>query len=169
MHFICRLREDNAKMFALEMQPERRRQLEHTGVQACPTQSKDDFLREPMDALVVNASGGSLCSDSVRTSSDNERLKVVCGSENLVMPNPADADIYRAHHKAYCPTELGGMMGYLTAVEEYLAHLDGSAFDANTIMTAARELEEPAFRATTYMRKHDFGVGFEEAVEATCA
>jgi hypothetical protein len=169
MHIIDRLRGENAKMIVVESRPERRNELAHLGVPAQPPEKKTEFLGQPMDALVVNASGGSLCSSSVRASSANERLKVVCGSENLVMPHPEDADLYRAQHKAYCPTELGGMMGYLTAVEQYLAQLEGVAFDADTMIAAANDLEEPAYAATKYMRDRDFRVGFEEAVEAISA
>jgi hypothetical protein len=122
-----------------------------------------------MDALVLNASGGSLCPDSVRISSGNQRLKVVCGSENLVMPNPENADLYRASRKAFCPTELGGMMGYLTAVEQYLAQVEGVPFDTEALFAAAGELERPAYAATKYMLDHDFDVGFGRAVEAICS
>lgn len=169
MHLIDRLREQGTKMLAVEMRAERREQLTQKGVPARPPEEKAAFLSEPMDALVLNASGGSLCSHSVRTSSANRRLKVVCGSENLVMPNPADADLYRAAHKSYCPTALGGMMGYLTAVEQYLAQLEVVPFEVDTLFAAAADLEQPSFDATKHMLDNDFAVGFEAAIEAVCA
>lgn len=169
LHLIDRLREHGTKMIAVEMRPERRAALENDGVATRAPAEKSEFLSEPMDALVLNASGGSLCGRSVSASSANPRLKVVCGSENLVMPNPADADRFRVAHKAYCPTELGGMMGYLTAVEQHLAELENTAFDVDTLFDAAAGLERPAYDATRYMIERDFAVGFEEAVEAICA
>lgn len=169
MHVIERLRGAGATIRAIEMRPERRTALAQLGVPARPPEEKIEFLQEPMDALVLNASGGSLSTESVEVSSANRRLKVICGSENLVMPNPGDTELYRARSKAYCPTELGGMMGYLTAVEEYLAHLDGRAFSPETMLETAANLEQPAYAATKYMRDHDFRVGFEHAVEAICS
>jgi hypothetical protein len=169
MHVIERLREHRTRMLAVESKPERREALERLGVAARAPHEKGTFLSEPMDALVLNASGGSLDRESVRVSSANPRLKVICGSENLVMQDSADAGIYRVAQKAYCPTELGGMMGYLTAVEQYLAQLAGVSFDVETLFEAATALERPACDATKYMLDHDFRLGFEEAVEAICA
>jgi hypothetical protein len=169
MHVIERLREHRTRMLAVETKPERREALERLGVAARAPHEKGTFLSEPMDALVLNASGGSLDRESVRVSSANPRLKVICGSENLVMQDSADAGIYRVAQKAYCPTELGGMMGYLTAVEQYLAQLAGVSFDVETLFEAATALERPACDATKYMLDHDFRLGFEEAVEAICA
>jgi hypothetical protein len=95
----------------------------------------------------------------------NERIRVVCGSENLVMPDhAAGSEALRAAKKAYCPTELGGMMGYLTAVEEYLARVEGVPFDAATLLEAARTLDAAAFDATRYALARGFDVSFEEAV-----
>ena len=82
------------------------------------------------------------------------------------MQDPSDADIYRAAHKAYCPTELGGMMGYLTAVEQYLSQLESVEFDVESLREAAAGLERPARDATKYMIDHDFAVGFGSAIEA---
>jgi hypothetical protein len=122
-----------------------------------------------MDALVVNASGASLDSKTVQTTAANSRLKVICGSENLVMPEPKDAQQYRIAKKAYCPTELGGMMGYLTAVEQYLAHSAGERFSIDSLLDAAAGLQEPAYRAVKLMRDKDFALDFETAIEAVCA
>lgn len=165
-HVIDRLLADGAKLLVLEAREERRSELERKGVVTRTPEDKLAFLRAPMDALVVNASGGSLDHQSVSVSSQNGRLKVICGSENLVMPNLSDADLYRAQRKAYCPTELGGMMGYLTAVEQYLAESESAAFSADALFKTAAELEDPAYRATKYMIDNDFAPSFEEAVEA---
>jgi hypothetical protein len=156
-------------MYVVETNPTRRASLRLSDIEARNADEKDAFLREPMDALVVNASGGSLDSASVRACVGNSRLKVICGSENLVMPEPSDAEHLRVAKKAYCPTELGGMMGYLTAVEQYLAHATGERFTIESMLEAAEGLQDPAFRATKYMRDNDFRVTFEKAIETACA
>ena len=109
----------------------------------------------------------SLDPDAVALIACNDRLRVVCGSENLVMPdNVAGAEVLRIARKAYAPTELGGMMGYLTAVEEYFARVEGTAFDVATLFEAAKRLDNPMYTATRYLRDHEFAVSFESAVKA---
>ena len=166
MHVAERVRASGARVFAVELRPERRTQLEALGVTAWPPSEKMRLLVTPMDALVANASGGSLDTGSVRAAAANSRLKVVCGSENLVMQDRGDADLLRAARKSYCPTELAGMMGYLTAVEEYLAALSGVPFDVTSLVDAAVDLEEPAYMATRRMIESDFTIDFGRAVEA---
>ena len=85
------------------------------------------------------------------------------------MPDPRDAERFRAAGKAYCPTELGGMMGYLTAVEQYLAATEGKNFEIASMLEAAEGLQDPAYRATKLMRDKDFALDFEHAIEAVCA
>jgi hypothetical protein len=165
MHIIDRLTRDGARMQVVEINAERRAQLSARGIEAHSPEQKAELLRSPIDALVLNASGGTLDSSSVRMSAGNDRLKAICGSENLVMPTAADADQYRAAGKAFCPTELGGMMGYLTAVEQYLAHLEGVKFAVEPLFAAAATLEEPVYRATRLMIDRKFALGFEQAVE----
>jgi hypothetical protein len=169
LHVFDRIRAERARVLAIEPRPERREMLEQLGATTCAPEEKPAFLAEPMDALVLNASGGSLDTASVRTASGNRRLRVICGSENLVMPEERDAEAFRASHKAYCPTELGGMMGYLTAVEEYLAELERLPFEAEALLTAAAGLEEPAYRATSHMIDTGFALDFEAAMEAVSA
>lgn len=169
MHIIDRLHTVGARISVVEMNARRRASLRTSNVDAHPPEVKHEFLRQPMDALVVNAAGGSLDSASVDTASANPRLKVVCGSENLVMPVPADAERFRAAGKVYCPTELGGMMGYLTAVEQYLAATEGKDFEITSMLEAAEGLQDPAYRATRLMRDRDFNLDFEHAIEAVCA
>jgi hypothetical protein len=166
MHIVERLAADGSTLRVLERREETRDALAGRGIRAHPPEYKDAFLGEPMDALVVNASGGSLDPHSVTLTCSNPRLRVICGSENLVMPDPADADRFHAARKAYCPTELGGMMGYLTAVEQYLAHLEGISFDVESLMDAARQLEGLAHAATSRMIAGNFALRFEQAVEA---
>jgi hypothetical protein len=161
-----RIMGEGGRVLALEPRAERRALLRGRGIQALPPEEKGTLLREPMDALVLNAAGGSLETATVRAAAANATLRVICGSENLVMPVPEDAALFLAARKAYSPTEYGGMMGYLTAVEQYLAELEGVPFDPATMITAAAQLEQPTWAATRRVIEQEFAVGFEEAVEA---
>jgi hypothetical protein len=121
-------------------------------------------LKQPVDALAVNAAGGSLDPQAVAAVVVNERIQVVCGSENLVTPDPGQARVLRAAEKVYAPTELGGMMGYLTAAEEYLSRVEGVPFDVNIMLGAAKRLEQVGFDATARVRDGGHRESFEEAV-----
>jgi hypothetical protein len=167
MHLVGKLRAHGTTLLALESSDARRAELAALGIDALPPAQKEEFLRRPMDAVAVNASGGSLDPRAVELIGGNARLRVVCGSENLVMPDhAAGSEALRAAAKAYAPTELGGMMGYLTAVEEYLARVEGVPFDVATLLEAARKLDGAAFAAAQYAIERNFAVSFEEAVRA---
>jgi hypothetical protein len=163
-HVLGRVREEGATPFVLEATPAKREKLAAAGVPTFAPERKAEFLRLPLDAVVVNASGGSLDDASVAAIAANPAVRVICGSENLVMPDPRGAEVLRAAGKVYCPTELGGMMGYLTAVEEYLAERDGVPFEVKTLFAAAEKLEEAGLRATAAVRESDFALSFEDAV-----
>jgi hypothetical protein len=166
MHLVGKLRAHGTTLVALESSDTRRAELAASGIEALPPSRRDEFLSRPMDAVAVNASGGSLDPHAVALIAANERLRVVCGSENLVMPDhAAGSDALRAARKAYCPTELGGMMGYLTAVEEYLARVENVPFDLETLLAAAHKLDGVAFDATRRVIAQDFAISFEEAVK----
>ena len=120
--------------------------------------------RDAVDAVVVNAAGASLDDVTVEAIAANPRTTVVCGSENLAMPDPAGVEVLRRAQTSYCPTELGGMMGYLTAVEEYLAKADGVPFEVATVMRAAAALEPAAHAATARQVAGGFVETFEVAV-----
>ena len=170
MHVIGRLRGTGAAMLAVEANAQRREEVASLGIPTFEPVEKDEFLRRPMDALVVNAAGGSLDPHSVSVIAENSRLSVVCGSENLVMPeHAAGSEALRRARKAYAPTELGGMMGYLTAVEEYLASVEGVPFEIRTLYDAARRLETASYEATRYLRDRNYAVSFEDAMRAVCA
>ena len=157
---------DGARLLAVESNPKRRADIANRGIRVWSSESKLDFLREPMDALVLTASGGSLGPSAVAACTRNARLRVICGSENLVMPDARGADELREAHKAYCPTELGGMMGYLTAVEEYLAYLDAQPFRVDTLLDTARRLETVGYEGANRVRERKFAISFEDAVRA---
>jgi hypothetical protein len=155
---------DGSRMLAVEPRADKRSEIAARGIRVWSPEGKPDFLREPMDALVLNAAGGSLDRATVDACSRNARLSIVCGSENLVMPDPSGAEVLRTARKVYCPTEFGGMMGYLTAVEEYLAYAAGKPFHIETLLEAAQKLEEIAYLATKRVRDARFTVSFEDAV-----
>ena len=170
MHVIGKLRDAGAAMLAVEANARRRDEVGALGIEIFEPSWKDEFLRRPMDALTVNAAGGSLDPHTIAIIASNQRLGVVCGSENLVMPDhAAGSEALRRARKAYAPTELGGMMGYLTAVEEYLASVEGVPFDLQTLFDASRRLETVSYEAVRYQRERDYAVSFEDAMRTVCA
>lgn len=164
MHVLGRLREAGATVLAIEAHPARRGEAERLGATTFGAEDKARFLAEPMDALAVNANKESLDPATVDAITRNPRLRVVCGSENLAMPDPGGAEVLRLAKRMYAPTELGGMMGYLTAVEEYLALLEGVPFRVETLMEAARGLEEAGRRVARHQLEREFAISFEDAV-----
>ena len=164
VHIIARLKSRGTTMLVLEAREDRRREIEALGIKTWGPEDKQAFVAMPMDALVVNAAGGTLDSETVSTICANDRVRVVCGSENLVMPDANDADRFRDAGKVYAPTELGGMMGYLTAAEEYLAHLERQVFDVHTLLEAATRLETAGYEATERVKAGGFRESFEDAV-----
>jgi hypothetical protein len=170
MHIIQQLRHHpGVTILACEAREQRRAELEAMGIRTWGAEHKREFFAQPMDALVVNAAGGTLDAGSIAVCTKNARLKVVCGSENLVMPDPHGVEALRDAHKVFAPTELGGMMGYLTAVEEYLSVLEKQRFDVQTMLVAARRLEQAGFETTDRIIKGGHRETFEEAVTAVNA
>lgn len=163
-HIFDRLRAQGTMVVGVEANPTRRAAAEATGARVWDASGKPELLRQPIDALVVNAAGGTLDDDTVALCAANPRLQVICGSENLAMPNPSGAEALRRAKKSYCPTELGGMMGYLTAVEEYLAHLEQQPFDMSVMFESAKRLEAAGYEATRLQRERDYAISFESAV-----
>ena len=171
MHIVRRLREEapGVTVLVCESRAERRKELEGMGIRCWTAAAKSMFLTVPVDALVVNAAGGTLDAATVEACAANPRLQVICGSENLALVDAADAGVLRDARKIYAPTELGGMMGYLTAVEEYLSALEGVPFDIGTLVTAAGKLEAPAYAATARVLAGGHRETFEDAVTSLYA
>ena len=161
---LGRLRAAGAHVVALEASDAVRAALADEGVEALPVEQKRALLARPVDAVVVNAAGGSLDGASVRAIAANPAVRVVCGSENLAMPDPADERVLLAAGKVYAHTELGGMMGYLTAAEEYLARVQGVPFDVATLLTAAAQLHAVGARGARRVVSSGFTESFEDAV-----
>ncbi|MES2521842.1 MAG: hypothetical protein V4617_04005 [Gemmatimonadota bacterium] len=165
-----RLLDAGANVLVLESWEPRRLEVEAMGVRTWSTDGatmgggKAEFLSQPMDALVVNGAGGSLDEAAVLACCANLDMKVVCGSENLVMTDVGLADLLRQSDKCFAPTELGGMMGYLTAAEEYLSRRAGVKFDVATLIDAAADLEPAAYAAVKLARDSGGAMSFAEAV-----
>jgi hypothetical protein len=165
-HVLGRLGEAGATATALELMPETRAQLARIGVRSRPPEEKSAFLAEPADAVVVNSAGGSLDAESIAIIARNESVRVVCGSENLTMPDARGTATLLAARKVFAPTELGGMMGYLTAVEEYLAKRDGARSDVGVLLEAAKRLDTVGERGTRRVIESGYSMSFEKAVVA---
>ncbi len=166
MHIVKRLRThgDGLTILVLEPREDRRTELEALGIRTWGPERKAEFLQLPMDALVVNAAGGTLDRRAVELAAANPRLRVICGSENLVMPEAGLEEVLRQARKVFAPTELGGMMGYLTAVEEYLSVLEGVPFNVQTLLTAAERLDTAGEETTARIIANGYVETFEQAV-----
>jgi hypothetical protein len=165
-HILSRLHELGVKVLALEALPAKRQAIEAKDIPTFTPDQKAEFLSLPMDALVVNANGGTLDAAALDLISKNDSIEFICGSENLAMPVEHGGTMLRDARKIYAPTELGGMMGYLTAVEEYLSKQAGKPFSAEQMFVPARKLEEAGLKATEYVLKHNFACTFEDAIRA---
>lgn len=164
-HVLDRLREDGTSVIAVEANPARRADLLRDNIPVFEPSAKLSMLKEPMDALVVNAAAGSLDVDTISACVANPRLKIICGSENMAMKDPQGSARLLAAKKIYCPTELGGMMGYLTAVEEYLAVKDGLRFEMRQMLEASKRLEIVGRQAASLIRSRNYELDFEAAAE----
>lgn len=169
LHLLHRLRDEGAECLVVESHPGRSEELRQAGIPVFHPADKGRFLAEPLDALALNANGGSLDTPTIAAICGNTRLRFISGCENLVMPDPAGNETLRQGGKIYTPTELCGMMGYLTAVEEYLCWREGSPYQMTDMFKAAEKLDEASFRATTRIMERDFACTFEEAMREVYA
>jgi hypothetical protein len=165
-HLLSRFMADGAECVVVEGNPSRVAELKALGVKVYSPEEKAQFLAEPIDALSLNANGGSLDMTSIDLICKNPRLKFVGGCENLVMPDPHGATVLKEARKIYCHTELCGMMGYLTAVEEYLSKREGVTYDMKSMFKAAEKLEEAGFKATQHLIEKSYTLSFEDAMRA---
>ena len=163
-HVLLRLRESGAQVFGLEAVEAKVQKLTAEKIEMHRPADKAKFLGMAMDALVVNANGGTLDLTSIKAICANPRIRVVCGCENLVMPDASGSDLLRQAKKLYAPTEMGGMMGYLTAVEEYLSRIEERPFTSTDMFTPSKKLEEPGFRAAQHTLAANYSMSFEDAV-----
>ena len=140
-HIIDLLRGLGTPVQALESSAATRAAIAGRVGKVWAAEEKGAFLDQPFDAIVVNAAGGTLDLATCERIARNATVQIVCGSENLTMPDPRGTEALLKGRVAFCPTELGGMMGYLTAVEEYLSARAGKRFDLQAVLDAARRLE----------------------------
>jgi hypothetical protein len=166
-HLLGRLQALGARIEVLDVNPATRARAEEAGVRTWPLEDKAAFLARPADAIVVNAAGGSLDAAAIEAICRNAEVKVVCGSENLAMPDPAGTSALLRCGTVYAPTELGGMMGYLTAVEEYLSRREGRPFALETLFDAARRLDVVGYEGTRRVVEGGFRESFEEAARGS--
>lgn len=164
-HLFERLQKAGAGIFVLETSELKRKALEERGIPTWGVQDKLEFLSLPLDVVALNAIGGSLDEAAIKTINANEAIEFVCGSENLVMPVKNGRELLREARKIYCPTELSGMMGYLTAVEEYHARQAGEPFKVDEMFEPARKLHDAARKAVELVLNRNFSIGFDRAVE----
>lgn len=165
-HLLGRFMAEGAECIVVEGNPTRVAELKALGVKVYLPEEKATFLAEPIDALSLNANGGSLDMGSIELICKNPRLAFIGGCENLVMPDPKGALVLQEAKKIYCHTELCGMMGYLTAVEEYLSKREGAPYDMRNMFRAAEKLEEAGFEGTKYLIEKNYALSFEDAVRA---
>ena len=163
-HVLLRLREAGSSVFGLEAVESKVQKLAAEQIEMYRPADKARFLSMPMDALVVNANGGTLDTATMKAICNNPRIRVICGCENLVMPDPTGSELFRQAKKLYAPTEMGGMMGYLTAVEEYLSRVEERPFKTTDMFIPSRKLEEPGLRAGQHTLAANYSMTFEDAV-----
>jgi hypothetical protein len=166
LHLARRFKEHNATVIALENSEARREELKALGIKCFLPSEKKHFLSQAMDTLIVNANAGSLDRETLELVANNDRVRFVTGCENLAVPDLSALKLIEAKGKFYGPTELCGMMGYLTAVEEYLSYLQKTPYQIESMFEASKKLEEAGREVTAYLAKSNFDRSFEQAVKA---
>lgn len=165
-HVFDRALQAGAELLVLEPRDEIRDEVDRLGAQTYLPDEKSDLIEQPMDALVVNAAGGTLDDRTIDQIAANERLRLVCGSENLAMPAKNGEERLRQAETILCPTEYCGMMGYLTAVEEYIARKEAKPYVVDAVFEAAGRLEDVSYRAAKHVLEQNFALQFGPAIEA---
>lgn len=162
---LDQLAKAGATVTALEAwEPKRKQLAEQYGITVVGPTDKATFLRQPMDALVVNANGGTLDDAAIDLITANEQLRFVTGCENLAMTANKGPERLRTANVIYSPTELSGMVGYLTAVEEYLSHREQHSYDMTAMFTAARKLAEAGQKGVEAVLASNHQLLFEDAI-----
>ncbi len=163
---LGRLQALGARVGVVEAVAGTRAALSQAGVRVWAAEERLEAMAEPWDAVAVNAAGGSLDPAACAVLAANPALRAVCGSENLAMPDPAGERVLLAAGKLYAHTELGGMMGYLTAVEEYLARRAGAPFDEAALLAAAERLRDVGEAAARRVVAGGYAESFQDAARA---
>ena len=164
---LMQLSELGASIFAMESLASKREELtKEFGCHVWAAEKRDAFLSQEMDALVVNANGGSLSPEAVALIVQNKRLKLICGSENLPFPDAKAEDTLHKAGKIYCPTELGGMFGYLTAAEVFYSMAQNVSFKMDDMLHAAQRLEQVGYQVVSSIVANNYKYSFKQEVQA---
>jgi hypothetical protein len=163
---LGRLHALGAQVGVVEAVAGTRTALAAAGVATWAAEQRLEAMAGAWDAVAVNAAGGSLDPAACAVLAANPAVRVVCGSENLAMPDAAGEHTLLAGSTLYAPTELGGMMGYLTAVEEYLARRAGATFDVEPLLAAAERLGVAGEIAARRVVAGGFAESFQDAARA---
>ncbi|MCB0310083.1 MAG: hypothetical protein KDD42_02535 [Bdellovibrionales bacterium] len=157
----------NVDTAILECLPSRRQQLAES--YACQIFSEEEhqkFFEMELDALVLNTNGGSLTRLTAQTIANNPRIKLLCGSENLPFADDSAKQILFDARKLYCPTELGGMFGFLAAAEVFYCSLEDKPFDMTTVLEATKRLEAVGREVVQHIVRNNYKIDFPTAVKA---
>lgn len=139
---LKRLRELGMReITCLETSAVRRKDLRQLGVEVFDADQKLRFLQGELDAVAINAAGGSLDQAALEAICGNSRLRIITGCENLLFSAGAGAVELDQARKLFAPTELCGMLGYLTAIEEYLCSVAGEEFSVKELFQSAKRLQ----------------------------
>lgn len=169
-YVLRRAHESGARIYAIEARAGRRNSLAALArVEIDGVDMKMTLLKKEIDALVVNASGGTLDAETVSALCNNSRTKIVCGCENLALRDRNGKQAMRDAGIIYAPTEIGGIMGYLTAVEQYLCQSAGVKFEPQAMIDASQPLEETGFRVAGCIVDSGHKLLFDEAVDQVYA
>lgn len=164
-HVFRRLLESGSKVAIVESAQQKIEMLRKLDIEVFEPSRKQDLFKLPIDAVCVNASGGTLDDETIGNIANSNTIKVICGSENLAMPNQNGTKILLRAKKILAPMELCGMMGYLTAVEEYLCTKLTKRYDVASLFEAAQKLEDIGLQGTKSVIKSGFKSTFEDSVK----
>jgi len=160
---LAQLQEHGGAVVALDSSARALEELAKTGIPFFElSQRADFFMQKDLEVVVINANGSTLDSATVELLASNKSVRVICGCENLMLVNPADQKVLQKAKKIFCPPEYCGMMGYLTAVEEYLTRQAGEDWDLNVMWESSQLLSSHAFEIAQSVTKSDFSHNFQE-------
>lgn len=165
-HVFRRLLENGSRVAVVESSPSKIEMLKKLDVEIFAPSDKQKLFKLPIHAVCVNASGGSLDDETIKNISSSKSIKVISGSENLAMANPNGTVELLNAGKILAPMELCGMMGYLTAVEEYLCTKLTKKFDINKLFEAAQKLEEIGYQGVKFAIDSKYKRTFEDGIKS---
>jgi len=162
-HLTKRLLSLGARPAVLESVPARQEEIRAMGLTVFTPAERGKFLKEPFEVLCFNANGGSLDDQAIDLILNNPAVRLICGCENLIFSNPELVEQLNRSQKMFCPTELCGMMGYLTAVEEYLSKLEGKPFIIEALYEPAKKLADVGRDVVRRVLESNGRLNFEES------